>query len=223
MSIGPAANRSGKSGGTLCRNDSRWKMTGSRVPERNGRRRKLLCRCLAICCIYRNWSQVVQRLVKKRVIGGLRDAPITILDSDKGLRIAYTAPRSKSPIKWTLRCNRYILWFLMKTTKNKSILPVSLRRAIARLGADISLARRKRSLTIVMMAERIGVHKNTYQKVERGDPSVAFGIYAMALFVLGLSDALTKVADPGRDDTGLLLDADNLPKRVRVPKEPQPL
>ena len=96
-----------------------------------------------------------------------------------------------------------------------------MRQAIANLGADISIARRKRSLTVGMMAERIGVHKNTYLKIEKGDPTVAFGIYAMALFVLGLSEGLTALADPGRDDTGLLLDADHLPKRVRVRKEPQ--
>jgi len=98
-----------------------------------------------------------------------------------------------------------------------------LRRSISKLGADVAVARRKRSLTIGMMAERIGVHKNTYMKIEKGDPSVAFGIYAMALFVLGLSEALTALADPGRDDTGLLLDADHLPKRVRASKEPRPL
>ena len=106
----------------------------------------------------------------------------------------------------------------MKATKNKDVLPLSLRRGIAKLGADISIARRKRSLTVGLMAERIGVHKNTYLKVEKGDPTVSFGIYAMALFVLGLSNALTAVADPGRDDNGLLLDADHLPKRVRAPK-----
>jgi DNA-binding XRE family transcriptional regulator len=111
----------------------------------------------------------------------------------------------------------------MKTTNSKSVLPARLRQAIAKLGADIAVARRKRSLTVGMMAERIGVHKNTYFKIEKGDPTVAFGIYAMTLFVLGLSDALTAIADPGRDDTGLLLDADHLPKRVRAPKEPNPL
>jgi DNA-binding XRE family transcriptional regulator len=111
----------------------------------------------------------------------------------------------------------------MKSTKNKAVLPLRLRQAIAKLGAEISVARRKRSLTIAMMAERIGVHKNTYLKVEKGDPTVSFGIYAMALLVLGLSVALTALADPSRDDTGLLLDADHLPKRVRPPKEPQAL
>jgi transcriptional regulator with XRE-family HTH domain len=111
----------------------------------------------------------------------------------------------------------------MKMTPNKFLLPRRLRHGIVKLGADIAIARRKRSLTIAMMAERIGVHKNTYMKVERGDPTVAFGIYAMTLFVLGLADALTALADPGRDDTGLLLDAEHLPKRVHAPKDPQAL
>jgi DNA-binding XRE family transcriptional regulator len=111
----------------------------------------------------------------------------------------------------------------MKATKNKSMLPLRLRRAIAKLGADVAVARRKRSLTVGMMAERIGVHKNTYLKVEKGDPTVSFGIYAMSLFVLGLSDALTSLADPGQDNTGLLLDADHLPKRIRAHKDPQAL
>jgi transcriptional regulator with XRE-family HTH domain len=111
----------------------------------------------------------------------------------------------------------------MKATANKSLLPLRLRRGIAKLGADIAIARRKRSLTVAMMAERIGVHKNTYLKVEKGDPTVAFGIYAMTLFVLGLADALTVVADPGRDETGLLLDVEHLPKRIRARKDPQAL
>jgi len=111
----------------------------------------------------------------------------------------------------------------MKTTPSKALLPPPLRRGIAKLGADISIARRRRSLTVGMMAERIGVHKNTYMKVEKGDPTVAFGIYAMTLFVLGLADALIALADPGRDDTGLLLDAERLPKRVRAPKVPRAL
>jgi DNA-binding XRE family transcriptional regulator len=37
-----------------------------------------------------------------------------------------------------------------------------------------------------MMAERVGVSKGTYLRVEKGDPTVSLGAYAMALFVLGL-------------------------------------
>jgi len=103
------------------------------------------------------------------------------------------------------------------------LLPPKLRRSLQKLGGDISIARRKRSLTVAMMAERLGVAKATYLRVEKGDPSVSMGVFAMTLFVLGFADALPDLVDPGRDDQGLLLDAQRLPKRVRVKKEPTPL
>jgi DNA-binding XRE family transcriptional regulator len=102
-------------------------------------------------------------------------------------------------------------------------LPPKVKRALQKLGADIALARRKRQLKTVMMAERVGVAKSTYVKVEKGDPTVAMGAYAMALFVLGFDSAIGDLVDPGRDDQGLLLDAERVPKRVRVPKTPQSL
>lgn len=46
------------------------------------------------------------------------------------------------------------------------------------------------------------------------------GLYAMALFVLGFGDVLGDLVDPRRDDVGLLLDAERLPKRVRPRKTP---
>jgi DNA-binding XRE family transcriptional regulator len=100
------------------------------------------------------------------------------------------------------------------------LLPSRIRRALAKLGNDIALARRKRSLTIAMMTERIGVAEQTYQRVERGDPTVAIGIYALAIFVLGLGGTPFDIADPSRDEQGLLLDAERTPKRVRTKREP---
>ncbi len=102
-------------------------------------------------------------------------------------------------------------------------LPPKVKRALAKLGADIALARKKRSLTTLMMAERLGIAKSTYLKIEKGDPTVAMGAYAMTFFVLGFDDALGEIVDPRRDDQGLLLDAERLPKRVRTRKAPQPL
>ena len=96
------------------------------------------------------------------------------------------------------------------------ILPSKVKRALGKLGGDIALARKKRSLTTLMMAERLGVAKSTYFKVEKGDPTVAMGTYAMALFVLGFEQAIEEFADPKRDEQGLLLDAERLPKRVRA-------
>lgn len=106
---------------------------------------------------------------------------------------------------------------------SSDITPPRLRRTLARLGADIAIARRKRHLTMKMMAERVGVAKATYQRIEKGDPGVSMGTYAMTLFVLGFPDALADLADARHDDTGLVLDAERLPKRVRVKKEPTAL
>lgn len=95
-----------------------------------------------------------------------------------------------------------------------------MRRALSKLGQDVANARRKRHLTIAMMAERMGVAPNTYRRVEKGDPAVAMGAYVMALFVLGLGGTLGDLVDARRDEVGLQLDEARLPKRVRVKKSP---
>jgi DNA-binding XRE family transcriptional regulator len=102
-------------------------------------------------------------------------------------------------------------------------MPPKVRRSLTKFGADIAQARKKRSLTVMMMAERLGVAKSTYLRVEKGDSTVSMGVYAMALFVLGFGDALGEIVDVRRDDQGLLLDAERLPKRVRIKKTAQPL
>ena len=98
------------------------------------------------------------------------------------------------------------------------VLPASVKRSLAKFGSDMALARRKRGLTVLAVAERVGVSKNTYLRAEKGDPKVSLGVYAMALFVLGFGDPLGALIDVSRDDTGLLLDQERLPKRVRMKK-----
>lgn len=107
----------------------------------------------------------------------------------------------------------------MKSHTN-DLLPQKVRRSLTKLGADLRDARRKRSLTVAMMVERIGASKSTYLKVEKGDPSVSLGVYAMTLFALGFPNAFAELADARADETGLLLDAGRLPQRVRVKKIP---
>lgn len=103
------------------------------------------------------------------------------------------------------------------------LLPPPTRRALAKLGQDLAMARRKRHFTVAMMVERMGVATNTYRRVEKGDPTVAMGAYAMALFVLGFGTAMGDLIDPKRDDVGLQLDEARLPKRVRVKRSPTSL
>lgn len=96
------------------------------------------------------------------------------------------------------------------------VLPGRLRRSLCKFGHDVAVARRKRHLTVAMMAERTGLSKGTYLRIEKGDPSVAMGAYAMALFVLGFGEVFGDWLDARHDEEGLLLDEQRLPKRVRV-------
>ncbi len=100
------------------------------------------------------------------------------------------------------------------------MMPPKLRRTLVKLGTDVAIARRKRGFTVQMMAERAGVAKTTYLKVEKGDPSVSMGVYAMVLFVLGRAQTLAEVIDVRHDDTGLVLDTARMPKRIRPRKTP---
>jgi transcriptional regulator with XRE-family HTH domain len=104
----------------------------------------------------------------------------------------------------------------MKASKAQSALPLAVRRALAKLGSDISTARRRRNMTVATLAERAFVGRNTITRVERGDPGVAIGIYATVLFVFGLADRLGALADPTTDQVGLTLAEEQLPKRVRA-------
>ena len=65
------------------------------------------------------------------------------------------------------------------------------------------------------MAERAFITRTTLQKVERGDPGVSLGIYAVVLFILGLTPRLAGLADARSDDLGLQLEEEHLPKRIR--------
>ena len=103
------------------------------------------------------------------------------------------------------------------------LLPPGLRRSLSKFGNDLAMARRKRHLTVEMMAERIGVAKSTYARIEKGDPGVAMRAYAMALFVLGFGEALGDLVDARHDDAGLLLDEERVPKRVRIKHTPTSL
>lgn len=99
------------------------------------------------------------------------------------------------------------------------MLPPNVRKSLAKFGSDLSVARRKRRLTVAMMCERLGVSKATWQRMEKGDPTVSLGAYAQALFVLGFGVPLGELADQSADETGLLLEAERLPKRVVPPRD----
>ena len=94
-----------------------------------------------------------------------------------------------------------------------------MRRSLAKLGAEILIARRKRNLTTMMVADRIGPAKSTYLNVQMGDPSVSIGIYAMThalLSALPAPCAISSILDATM--SACLSIANACPKCVRRKK-----
>ena len=94
-------------------------------------------------------------------------------------------------------------------------LPLPVKRAIRKLGADISLGRRRRHISQASLAERMQASVSTVRRMEKGDCKVPIHFYARALHVFGEIEALADLLDTSRDDIGLTLMDENLPKRIR--------
>ena len=91
-------------------------------------------------------------------------------------------------------------------------------RAIAKLGADLSLARRRRHISQASMAQRTGASISTIRRMEQGDGRVPLRFYAGALYVLGALPAFEEVLDTGNDAIGLALMDQRVPQRIRQSK-----
>jgi len=101
----------------------------------------------------------------------------------------------------------------------KGPLPLPARRAMRKLGQDIKDARLRRRITAALLAERANISPRTLSKIERGDSTVAIGSYVAVLFSLRMIDRFADIADARHDRTGIELMQEQLPKRVRIPRE----
>lgn len=81
--------------------------------------------------------------------------------------------------------------------KKQTLLPRFL-KILGQLGENIKLARKRRKLTTIQVAERAGIDRTTLYHIEKGNPSVSMGAYFNVLRVLGLQDDFLKLA---ADDT----------------------
>jgi len=98
------------------------------------------------------------------------------------------------------------------------ILPESVTQYVKELGRRIRLARTRRKLSIIELATKAGIDRNTLGALELGKPGVSISAYVMTLWALGLDHTLDAVADPDTDTHGKTLETARLPKRVRKPR-----
>ncbi len=90
-------------------------------------------------------------------------------------------------------------------------------REIQSLGQRLKDARLRRRFSMETVCTRADISRPTLAKIEKGDPSVAFGHYVQVLRVLGLLDDLGLIA---KDDLlGRRLQDESLPRRKRAPRK----
>src|SRR5262245_33073217 len=102
---------------------------------------------------------------------------------------------------------------------NVNSTPIPVMRALKKLGQDLRDARKRRRIPMQLAAERASISRVTLSKIEKGDTGVSIVAYAKVIFVLGMTARLAELADPAFDTIGLGLEAEQLPKRIRISRK----
>lgn len=96
-------------------------------------------------------------------------------------------------------------------------LPRKLEQKMQVVGEQIRLARLRRNLSIAQVAERATCSPVTINRVEKGTPTVAIGIYLRVLYALQLDDDILLLAQ--KDEMGRALQDLSLKRRKRASKK----
>ena len=78
--------------------------------------------------------------------------------------------------------------------KRQQIILPKFTQLLEEMGENFKLARKRRKLTAIQVAERAGIARSTLYLVEKGDASVSMGAYFNVLRVLGLQNDFLKLA-----------------------------
>jgi transcriptional regulator with XRE-family HTH domain len=93
-----------------------------------------------------------------------------------------------------------------KTARALQEIPPATLAAIAKLGADLAVARLRRKESLRSWAKRMGVSIPTLQRLEAGDPGVGIGIVATALWLIQRDGELGTLAAPEHDRGAIEMD-----------------
>jgi len=99
--------------------------------------------------------------------------------------------------------------------------PYQVDQALKKLGGDLKTARLRRRLTAREVAQKIGTSRYAVADAEKGKLSTGVAVYAALLWVYGLIDQLSDLADPGADEVGTRLARMREPARAPSPRAEQ--
>ena len=116
-----------------------------------------------------------------------------------------------------LCARKYKLSINMSKTTMGNKLPRKLEQKMQTVGEQIKLARLRRNLSVVQVAERATCSPLTVSRIEKGTPTVAIGIYLRVLYALQLDDDILLLAQ--KDEMGRALQDLALKHRERASKK----
>lgn len=83
--------------------------------------------------------------------------------------------------------------------------PYPVEQDLNRLGHNLRTARIRRKYTIREVAEKIGTGPRAVMDAEKGKASTGIAVYAALLWLYGLNQPLEDIANPEKDEQGLVL------------------
>ncbi len=122
-------------------------------------------------------------------------------------------------IKATYKLFKWIEINMAKVSNIAKSPPAAVESLLIQLGRNIHIARIRRGLRLVDLAERIGISRYVMSDIEKGKPTTAIAAYIGALWALRLTDDLVNIADPDRDIEGKALESIRAPKTAAKRKK----
>ena len=99
------------------------------------------------------------------------------------------------------------------------LIPQPVAELVTQLGQRIRVARLRRGWSVVDLASKAGINRNTLTALELGRPGTAIAVCFTILWALGLDKTLDAVADPDFDSHGKALEASRRPRRAGKPRK----
>jgi transcriptional regulator with XRE-family HTH domain len=96
--------------------------------------------------------------------------------------------------------------------------PYPVEKALKRLGANLRTARVRRDLTITDVAEKIGAGPRVVADAEQGKAFTGIAVYTALLWLYGLLAPFEDLANPLKDEQGLILESRRTRTRARKPR-----
>ncbi|AXC15446.1 hypothetical protein ACPOL_6202 [Acidisarcina polymorpha] len=102
----------------------------------------------------------------------------------------------------------------MRTNLLHEAQPYPVEQALRKVGVNLRTARLRRGITIEEAAAKIGTGPRLVTDAERGKPNIDVAVYAALLWLYDLLTPFEDLANPQKDEQGLILASRREPTRA---------